>query len=781
MKKPQGIFRLGAIALVAILALVGCTSTQTTTPPTTTPTTTILPTTTPPTTTPPTTTPSVSAIPPEVTQYAKDWPLPNKDYANTRATTDSNINSGNVNTLGQAWALPFIGQGIYGSASTMPIIMGNLAYVQDLGNNIFAVDLATGAIKWQKLYNESNIGPNGIAVGWGKVFGSADPFNMAALDMNTGNQLWLTPISDQPTTGTDIAPSVYGGMVFTSTVPGSSAGDFYSGGASGYIYGLDQATGAIKWSFNTIDSADIWGNKDVNSGGGCWYPPAVDTSTGTTFWGVANPAPWPGTAQFPNGSSRPGPNLYTDSMVSIDGATGKLNWYTQVYPHDNFDLDFQCSPILASANINGKQQDIVIGAGKVGRVVAFNRQSGAILWETFVGKHQNDQLANVPADNPITVYPGSLGGVETPMAYANGVVYVPVVNKYGQYIGARGTGSESLADSTGELVAIEVATGKILWDNQFNSPNFGGATVVNDLVFSSTFDGKVYAFKADTGEQVWTYQATGPVNAWPSFAGDYMLLPVGIASPFPAMIAFKLGANAPALAILPLDQSTVSGPNITVSAMALNFTIVDKQGQPAVAGQGHLHYYMDVDAPTTPGQPAIPPSGSTWATTANTTFTFDNVAPGSHTFSVELVNNDHTPLVPPVVAISTVNVTAPAPAVKIVTPQNRSTLQPGNVTVSVQVTNFNIVDKQGQPAVAGEGHIHYYLDVIPPTTPGQPAVPPSGSIWATTAATAYTFDNVAAGTHTIWVQLVNNDHTPLTPAVEAKVVIVLSTTAGGGP
>ena len=773
-----GILAAGAIALASCQATPSATTTTTSVPP---PTTTTSP---PPTTTstppPTTTTASVPAVPPEVTQYAKDWPLPNKDYSNTRATTDSGINSGNVNNLGVAWAYPFVGQGIFGSASTMPIIMGNTVYVQDLGNNVFALDLATGKVKWQTIYNESNIGPNGVAVGWGKVFGSADPFNMVALDANTGKELWRTPVSAQPTTGTDIQPSLYGGLVYTSTVPGSSAGDFYSGGAAGYVYALDQATGKIVWSWDTVDSADIWGNKDVNSGGGCWYPPALDTKTGNMFWGIANPAPWPGTAQYPNGSSRPGPNLYTDSMVSLDAKGGKLNWYTQVYPHDNYDLDFQLSPILTSAKINGIQQDIAIGGGKGGRVVAFNRQTGAILWLAFVGKHQNDQLANVPADNVTMVYPSSLGGIETPMAYANGIVYVPIVDLFSQYVASGGKPGQPINQGTGELVAIEVATGKILWDNNLPSINVGAATVVNDLVFTSTLDGKVYAFKADTGAQVWSYQASGGVNAWPSFAGDYMLLPVGLASPFPALIAFKLGATAPAAAMLPLDGSTISGPDVKVSAMALNFNLVDKQGQPAVAGQGHIHYYMDVDAPTTPGQPAVPPSGSIWVTTANTTYTFKNVAPGKHTFSIELVNNDHTPLVPPVVVKSTVTVTAPAPAVKILVPQNRATLQPGNITVTVQATNFNLVNKIGQANAAGEGHIIYYLDVVPPTDAGKPATGAAGT-YAAAADTSYTWNNVGAGTHSFWVQLVNNDNTPLSPPVTAKAVVVTTTSAGGGP
>lgn len=109
-----------------------------------------------------TSTPAVSAIPPEVTQYAKDWPLPNKDYANTRATADATINSGNVKNLGVAWAIPLPGQGIYGAASTTPIIMGNTIYFQDLGNNVFAIDLATGAIN-----SKPSPTPIGIARGTG--------------------------------------------------------------------------------------------------------------------------------------------------------------------------------------------------------------------------------------------------------------------------------------------------------------------------------------------------------------------------------------------------------------------------------------------------------------------------------------------------------------------------------------------------------------------------------------------------------------------------------------
>jgi len=233
---------------------------------------------------------------------------------------------------------------------------------------------------------------------------------------------------------------------------------------------------------------------------------------------------------------------------------------------------------------------------------------------------------------------------------------------------------------------------------------------------------------------------------------------------------------APTLKILAPSATLYAPGNVTVTVEVTNFNIVDKQGQTNVAGEGHLHYYLDVDAPTTPGQPAIPTSG-VWAHVASTSYTFTNVTSGQHKISVELVNNDHTPLSPPVVA--TINVLIipeiGPPNVVIATPTAGESLPAGNVTVSVQVTNFNVVDKQGQANVSHEGHIHYYLDVEAPTTAGQPAIPASG-VWAHVATTSYTFTNVTPGTHFVEVELVNNDHTPLSPPVVAKVMFTVTGT-----
>ena len=150
-------------------------------------------------------------------------------------------------------------------------------------------------------------------------------------------------------------PLLWNKLAIVSTVPGN-VNSFYSGGGRGIVYALDIATGAVRWKFNTTTN-NLWGNPKVNSGGGLWYPPAVDEQ-GRLYMSVANPAPFVGTKKYPNGSSRPGPNLYTNSLVALDGRTGKLLWYYQALPHDIHDYDLQLPPILASFAIKGRPTDV---------------------------------------------------------------------------------------------------------------------------------------------------------------------------------------------------------------------------------------------------------------------------------------------------------------------------------------------------------------------------------------------------------------------------------------
>ena len=471
-----------------------------------------------------------TGIPPEVVKYAADWPLPGRDYLNSRATFDSSIDSSNVASLKPAWQSALLGRGGYGNAATTPIVAGDTVYIEDLSSGITAFDRATGATRWRKEYGGFVIGPNGVALGWGKVFAIKGLEGVVALDAATGEELWFRSLLDTPTEGVDIQPTVYGNMVFASSVPVSLHG-IYEGGDRGVLHALDQETGEVVWTFDTVDSppGDVWGNPEVNSGGGAWFPPAIDTQRGRIFWGIANPAPFPGTPEFPNASSRPGPNLYTESQVALDVRTGELDWYHQVIPHDIFDHDLIHS-LLVDVEQNGRTRRIAVATGKGGQVVGHDIDTGAPLWETLVGIHSNDNLTSL--DGPTVVLPGTFGGVLTPAAAADGVVYVATINAPSTYepnVEENIGGNVGTMD--GQVVAVDAATGAILWDVVVPGDPTGGATVVNDLVLTATLQGQVLALDRKTGATLWTWDAPGGINGWPAVAGDEIFWPVGLSNP----------------------------------------------------------------------------------------------------------------------------------------------------------------------------------------------------------------------------------------------------------
>lgn len=479
------------------------------------------------------------------------WTTANGNFSNTREALGAKINSNNVANLGVSWTLPIVGVSEWGSATTNPIIAKDIVYFEDLKSNVYAVDFITGKQLWMKEYNLDIAGPAGVSLDNDKIFSVKGHYEIVALDLS-GNELWTTKVSDDQNTGIDIQTTASEGMVFVSTVPGVSNENFYKGGSTGIIYALDQNTGKIVWSFDTVDSKSIWGNTKVNSGGGSWYPPAIDHDKGIMYWTVGNPAPWPGTKEFPNGTSRLGKNLYTNSLVALDLKTGKLLWYNQVLPHDLFDYDLQISPIIANIKISGAKRDVIFSAGKMGRVFAFDKSSGDKIWETSVGTHLNDTLIELPKG--ITkVSPGPLGGVETNMAYSDGIIYVPVVNMEVEYNPSEFiVKSFDLAQATGELVALNASDGQILWTQAYKSMNVGSATIVNDLVFTSTLDGKIYAYDKKTGKEVWQYTASGGINGWPAVKGDTIIFPVGMGKA-PELVAFKVGNNSP-------KPSTIANP-----------------------------------------------------------------------------------------------------------------------------------------------------------------------------------------------------------------------------
>jgi outer membrane protein assembly factor BamB len=469
---------------------------------------------------------AVGLPPPEWAENAGSWPAHNYDLANTRATTQTPINSQTVSKLKVKWRFALKGASAFGDFASTPIVLNDTVYLQDLNSNVYALDHSTGKLEWQHTFNKPSIGPNGIAYGYGRIYG-ATATNVFSLDPTTGKLLWSRKLIRNNQEGIDMTPQVYDNTVLISTVPGN-ASSFYKGNGDGIVWALDAATGKSKWKFNTVsDGAKLWGNPKVNSGGGLWYPPAVD-GQGRVFISVANPAPLYGTPKFPNGSSRPGPDLYTDSLVALDGQTGKLLWFRQAIAHDVRDYDLMIPAITTTATVQGTPTEIVLVAGKMGKAYAYRADNGKRLWTLSVGKHQND-TGPLPR-KVISVFPGDLGGVETPMALAENRLFVPWLN-FATRGSASGIAGASLNFKTGSggLTAVNPATGKVLWQRTLPSEDFGAATVANDVVFTSTYAGTVYAFDTTTGKTLWTTKAPAGINAFPAIDGDTLL--VGAAAP----------------------------------------------------------------------------------------------------------------------------------------------------------------------------------------------------------------------------------------------------------
>ncbi|MGE5434790.1 MAG: PQQ-binding-like beta-propeller repeat protein [Candidatus Doudnabacteria bacterium] len=575
---------------------------------------------------------AVGQAPPEWAANAGAWPAHNHDLANTRATTQTPINSKTVSKLKVKWTFkfPYIGQ--FGAYTSNPIVLNGVVYIEDPDSNVYALNRETGAVMWKHLYKSvtPSGGPNGLALGYGLLFGATEG-SAFALNPSNGKQVWIHKLVGNNKEGIDMAPQLYDGKVLVSTIPGSSS-NFYQGGAFGTVYSMDAKTGKTIWSFQTVKGgAKLFGNPKVNSGGGLWYPPTVD-GHGRVFLSVANPAPLYGTPKFPNGSSRPGPNLYTDSLVALNGETGKLLWFRQVIPHDLRDYDLQVNAITATVPIKGVQTEVELVAGKMGKVYAYRADNGQHLWTLPVGKHLND--TGLLPKKPITVSPGIFGGVETPMALAANRLFVPWLNfpVRASATGLAGGLAFNFKTGSGGLTAVDPGTGKVLWQNKLPSEDFGAATVANDVVFTSTYAGTIYAFDTKTGKTLWTKKASAGINSFPAIDGDTLLVGAGgpgfFKNPHYELIAYSLSGTGAASA--PAQQA----PGTTTTTPPASGSGAGPSGQTSTASTvqvkgGEFFFRLSTKSIAKPGK---------------VTFAFTNIGHVAHDFKID---GKVTPLIQP--------------------------------------------------------------------------------------------------------------------------------------
>jgi outer membrane protein assembly factor BamB len=462
---------------------------------------------------------------PKAAKPAGSWPYPNGDLANTRDAAGSVISSANVSGLKQAWTFKLPASEVpagpsFGSLTATPIVSNGVVYLQDLGANVYALDLATGKLKWEYKVSPAKIveaGPDGVAVAGGVVYGDTMT-TVFALSARTGKSIWI----DRDLLGAGqgafgIQPQVAHGRVYLASSIGTGPG-------GGILLALDARTGKLAWKVNTILRASNSSATSKYGTGGAWETPLVGNDGSVTF-GIGNPYQ---TAE--SAIAHPSAQLYSDSDVNLDAATGKLRWYYQGVTNDFMDHDMQTSPVAVT--IGGKPADI--GSGKMGVVYAMNASTGTLIWKTPVGAHSVSD--NYPAQAmghkltlkaPYAILPGSLGGLLSNPAVAGNNVYVATVDlpftlaKLSYPLGApKGNGS-------GEIEALNLTTGEVEWDTKVPSMPLGAATVSGDLVFTTLYTGVLVALNRHTGAIVYEHTLPTSANAPIAIAGNAILVPAG--------------------------------------------------------------------------------------------------------------------------------------------------------------------------------------------------------------------------------------------------------------
>jgi len=464
-----------------------------------------------------------TATNPKAAKPAGSWLYPNGDLDNTRDAAGASISSANVAGLQQAWtfklpsSLVTSGPG-FGSLAATPIVANGVVYLQDLGDNVYALALATGKLQWEYRVSSKIVegGPNGVALAGGVLYGDTTS-TVFALSAATGKAIWVDRDLLSNAQGTfGIQPLVANGRIYLASSIGT-------GPTGGILLALNAATGKLVWKFNTVVPASNGAQTPYGSGG-AWETP-LPGSDGSVTFGTGNPY-----QSAAEAIAHPSPWLYTDSEVNLDAATGKLRWYYQGVSNDFMDHDLQTSPIAAT--ING--QPAVIGSGKVGVVYAMNASTGKLIWKTPVGEHSKSD--NYPLEAmehkltltaPYTILPGSLGGVLSNLALAGNTVYVATVDqqftlaKMSYPLGAQdGPGS-------GEIEALNLTTGKVEWDTKVQAYPLGAATVSNDLVFTTLYTGVLIALDRTTGAVVYQRKLPTSGNAPIAIAGNSVLVPAG--------------------------------------------------------------------------------------------------------------------------------------------------------------------------------------------------------------------------------------------------------------
>jgi alcohol dehydrogenase (cytochrome c) len=482
-----------------------------------------------------------------------NWLTHSGTVLSQRYSTLSEITRSNVTNLELKWVFQARS---FEKFEATPLVADGVMYTVQPPNDIVALDAATGRVFWTYTYTPSALSRlccgrvnRGLAIAGDTLFMGTIDARLIAVDARNGKPLWNRAVA-RPEQGYAIthAPLV----IKDKVIVGVAGGEF---GIRGFIAAYNAGTGDEMWRFHTIPGPgepghETWTGDSWRTGGASvWVTGSYDPVLNLTYWGIGNPGPdW-------NGDSRPGDNLYSDSVVALDADTGNIRWHYQFTPHDEFDYDATQVPVLADVNYEGRPRKVLMTANRNGLYYVLDRTNGEFLigkpytkvtWMS--GFDDRGRPIPVPGQAPTfegtLVFPSNQGATNwysPSYSPRTGLFYIPAWNNtWSIYVKAeepyvegerftsgmhrssfglnRGTqnNTRSPEDGHGAVMALDATTGEKKWQFDFvDVTDSGLLTTATDLLFSGNREEFFFALDARTGTMLWKTSLGGVIANGP--------------------------------------------------------------------------------------------------------------------------------------------------------------------------------------------------------------------------------------------------------------------------
>ncbi len=520
-----------------------------------------------------------------------NWDNPGGDWAESHFSRLGGINAENVAELGLAWEYNL------GSARVQeatPVVIDGIMYTSGVLGRVYALNAATGAELWT-FTPEMDMqiaraiccdwANRGVAVSQGKVIVGAADGMLYALNAESGAVEWSVDTITDHTRGytSTGAPELAGDLV----VIGNAGAEYDT---RGYVTAYHVSDGSEAWRFWTIphDPADgpqeheeldaalaTWSEDtrwDIGGGGTAWDAITYDPVFDQIIVGTGNGGPYPQAIRSPGG----GDNLYLNSLVALDRESGRMNWYLQETPEDNWDLTATQPMLLADVDVNGEQRPVIMHTPKNGFFFVVDRETGEAIaanpivrtnwadgWDYEAGRPNMTLETSDYSQSPQIVFPGSPGarnwypaaydpgrdtyfahvldmgnllfmtgpaeGVERQEAFLNAgsaIIFTPDLEAAAPTLPPPVRAAvenhpnwQWVKDMPfqSELRAMDPLTGETKWavESLGWQDRHGVLATESGLLFHGSVGGQLYARDSDTGEALWSVDTGSSIMAAP--------------------------------------------------------------------------------------------------------------------------------------------------------------------------------------------------------------------------------------------------------------------------